>query len=109
MAFLDALTRPLDSRTNLESLIHNDLGMTDRTVDSAYGDTMPSYAFVRAHDSEVQGIIASIIAGQINPKTDGFTFTLDELQKAFEIYNADMNSVHKNTHISTFQQLMRFF
>lgn len=101
MAFLDALTRPLDSRTNLESLIHNDLGMTDRTVDSAYGDTMPSYAFVRAHDSEVQGIIASIIAGQINPKTDGFTFTLDELQKAFEIYNADMNSVHKKyTHFN---------
>ena len=101
MAFLDVLTRPEGSRSNLESLIHNDLGMTDRTVDSAYGDTMPSYAFVRAHDSEVQGIIASIIAGQINPKTDGFTFTLDELQKAFEIYNADMNSVHKKyTHFN---------
>ena len=101
MAFLDALTRPLDNRTSLESLIHNDLGLTDRTTDSAYGDTMPSYAFVRAHDSEVQGIIASIIAGQINPKTDGFTFTLDELQKAFEIYNADMNSVHKKyTHFN---------
>ncbi|SEK33110.1 glycoside hydrolase family 70 protein [Streptococcus equinus] len=101
MAFLDVLTRPEGSRSNLESLIHNDLGMTDRTVDSAYGDTMPSYAFVRAHDSEVQGIIASIIAGQINPKTDGFTFTLEELQKAFEIYNADMNSVHKKyTHFN---------
>ncbi|WP_286783071.1 glycoside hydrolase family 70 protein [Streptococcus sp. UBA4344] len=101
MAFLDALTRPEGSRTSLESLIHNDLGMTDRTVDSAYGDTMPSYAFVRAHDSEVQGIIASIIAGKINPKTDGFTFTLDELKQAFEIYNADMNSVHKQyTHFN---------
>lgn len=101
MAFLDVLTRPEGSRSNLESLIHNDLGMTDRTVDSAYGDTMPSYAFVRAHDSEVQGIIASIIAGQINPKTDGFTFTLDELKQAFEIYNADMNSVHKQyTHFN---------
>lgn len=101
MAFLDVLTRPEGSRSNLEPLIHNDLGMTDRTVDSAYGDTMPSYAFVRAHDSEVQGIIASIIAGQINPKTDGFTFTLDELKQAFEIYNADMNSVHKQyTHFN---------
>lgn len=101
MAFLDVLTRPEGSRSNLESLIHNDLGMTDRTVDSAYGDTMPSYAFVRAHDSEVQGIIASIIAGQINPKTDGFTFTLDELKQAFEIYNADMHSVHKQyTHFN---------
>lgn len=95
LSFLYSLTRPTDERSGLEPLITSEIGLTDRSEDSAYGDTMPSYVFVRAHDSEVQTIIASIIAEQINPETDGYTFTLDELNQAFEIYNADMNSVDK--------------
>lgn len=95
LSFLYSLTRPTDERSGLEPLITSEIGLTDRSEDSAYGDTMPSYVFVRAHDSEVQAIIASIIAEQINPETDGYTFTLDELNQAFDIYNADMNSVDK--------------
>ncbi len=95
LSFLYSLTRPTDDSSVLERLITSEIGFPDRSEDSAYGDTMPSYVFVRAHDSEVQTIIASIIAEQINPETDGYTFTLDELNQAFEIYNTDMNSVDK--------------
>ena len=44
---------------------------------------------------EVQAVLANIISKQINPKTDGFTFTMDELKQAFEIYNADMRKADK--------------
>ena len=50
---------------------------------------------MRAHDSEVQAVLANIISKQINPKTDGFTFTMDELKQAFEIYNVDMRKADK--------------
>ena len=54
-----------------------------------------TYLFVRAHDSEVQTVIADIISKKIDPTTDGFTFTLDQLKQAFDIYNADMLKVDK--------------
>lgn len=95
LSLLYSLTRNTSERSGLEPLISSEIGLTDRSTDSAYGDTIPSYTFVRAHDSEVQTIIAQIISSKINPKTDGMTFTLDELKQAFEIYNADMNSVNK--------------
>ncbi len=56
---------------------------------------MANYVFVRAHDSEVQTVIAKIIRENINPNTDGLTFTLEELEKAFLIYNADMRTADK--------------
>ena len=56
---------------------------------------MANYSFVRAHDSEVQSIIGQIIKNEINPQSTGNTFTLDEMKKAFEIYNRDMRSANK--------------
>ena len=53
----------------------------------------PTSLFV--HDSEVQTVIADIISKKIDPTTDGFTFTLDQLKQAFDIYNADMLKVDK--------------
>ncbi len=56
---------------------------------------MANYTFVRAHDSEVQSVIGQIIKNEINPQSTGNTFTLDEMKKAFKIYNADMRSANK--------------
>ena len=56
---------------------------------------MANYIFVRAHDSEVQTVIADIIRENINPNTDGLTFTMDELKQAFKIYNEDMRKADK--------------
>ncbi|EHI74032.1 glucosyltransferase-I [Streptococcus criceti] len=97
LSLLYTLTRPLSERTpGLSTLIKSEYGLTDRTKDDKYGDTQPSYVFVRAHDSEVQTVIAQIIKEKIDPTTDGFTFTLDQLKQAFDIYNKDMNSVEKH-------------
>ncbi|MFC3931265.1 glycoside hydrolase family 70 protein [Streptococcus dentapri] len=95
LSILYALTRGYNERSGLEPLIKSDIGLTDRTTNEAYGDTQASYVFVRAHDSEVQTVIAKIIQEKIDPTTDGFTFTLDQLAQAFKIYNEDMNSVDK--------------
>ncbi|MGT2929593.1 glycoside hydrolase family 70 protein [Streptococcus dentasini] len=95
-SLLYTLTRPYSERSaGMENLIKSEYGLTDRTVNDKYGDTQASYVFVRAHDSEVQTVIAKIIAEKIDPTTDGFTFTLDQLKEAFKIYNADMKSVDK--------------
>ncbi|MGT2929630.1 glycoside hydrolase family 70 protein [Streptococcus dentasini] len=94
LAALSTLTRQLDQRQGLESLITDTLNK-ERRNDSAYGDTIANYSFVRAHDSEVQTIIAKIIAKEIDTTTDGYTFTLDQLKEAFKIYNEDMNKVEK--------------
>ncbi|OZV23789.1 glucosyltransferase [Streptococcus sobrinus] len=96
-SLLYTLTRPINERTpGMSTLIKSEYGLTDRTKNDKYGDTQPSYVFVRAHDSEVQTVIAQIIKEKIDPTTDGFTFTLDQLKQAFEIYNKDMNSVNKH-------------
>lgn len=103
LSLLYTLTRPVTNEANpnetrtarLGDLIDSYYGMTNRAVDDAYGDTMASYAFVRAHDSEVQTIIAQIIQENINPESNGFAVTFDELEQAFAIYNADMNSAEK--------------
>lgn len=103
LSLLYTLTRPVTNDDNpnevrtarLGDLIDSYYGLTNRAVDDAYGDTMASYAFVRAHDSEVQTIIAKIIQENINPESNGFAVTFDELEKAFAIYNADMNSTEK--------------
>ncbi|MBM7635887.1 glycoside hydrolase family 70 protein [Streptococcus saliviloxodontae] len=73
----------------------NTLYSTVGKLNTEYGDVDPTYVFIRAHDNQVQDFIAKIIQEQINPETDGYTFTLEELEQAFKIYNEDMNSVEK--------------
>ncbi|MGT2907169.1 glycoside hydrolase family 70 protein [Streptococcus dentiloxodontae] len=103
LSLLYALTRPITSETggetrtaNLKDLVNGGYyGLADRSDVTSYDELgKASYVFVRAHDSEVQTVIAKIIAEK-NPDTDGFTFTLKELEEAFKTYNEDMNKVEK--------------
>ncbi|QBR47883.1 glycoside hydrolase family 70 protein [Leuconostoc kimchii] len=82
-----ALNVPVDQRSGLESTITNSL--VNRTEDSTENTAQPNYSFIRAHDSEVQTVIAQIVKDKINPNSDGLTVTPDEIKKAFEIYNVD--------------------
>ena len=50
---------------------------------------------LRAHDTEAQTIIQRIIRDRINPNLFGYNFTRDEIKKAFEIYNEDIDKAHK--------------
>lgn len=93
LSLLYALARPLSERSGLEPTITNSLN--DRSAEGKSSDRMANYIFIRAHDSEVQTVIAKIIKDNINPKTDGLTFTLDELKQAFKIYNEDMRQADK--------------
>ncbi|WP_398601052.1 glycoside hydrolase family 70 protein [Streptococcus tangpeifui] len=91
---LAVLTKQPGQRVGLESIISDSVNK-ERGDDRAYGDSIPTYSFVRAHDSEVQTVIAKIIKEKIDTNTDGYTFTLDQLKDAFKIYNEDMNKVSK--------------
>ena len=93
LALVYSLLRPIGNRSGVEPLISNSLN--DRSESGKNSKRMANYAFVRAHDSEVQSIIGQIIKNEINPQSTGNTFTLDEMKKAFEIYNRDMRSANK--------------
>ena len=90
---LTTFLRKSNYRGSLERVITNSLN--NRSSEQKHTPRDANYIFVRAHDSEEQAVLANIISKQINPKTDGFTFTMDELKQAFEIYNADMRKADK--------------
>lgn len=90
---LTTFLRKSNYRGSLERVITNSLN--NRSSEQKHTPRDANYIFVRAHDSEVQAVLANIISKQINPKTDGFTFTMDELKQAFEIYNVDMRKADK--------------
>ncbi|WP_367301226.1 glycoside hydrolase family 70 protein [Leuconostoc carnosum] len=87
LALKYALNMPIDMRSGLEPAIKTSL--VNRSQDATENEAQPNYSFIRAHDSEVQTVIAQIIKDKINPKSDGLTVTPDEIAQAFEIYNAD--------------------
>ncbi len=99
LALKYSLTMPLTDqkgtaiRSGLEPLITNSL--VDRTTDSTDNIAQPNYSFVRAHDSEVQTVIAEIIKEKIDANSDGLTPTIDQLEQAFKIYNADQLKTNK--------------
>nr|WP_245335104.1 glycoside hydrolase family 70 protein [Streptococcus oricebi] len=93
LSLLFSLMRPLDIRSGMDPIITNSLN--DRSSQGKNKERMANYVFVRAHDSEVQTVIADIIKKNINPNTDGLTFTMDELKQAFKIYNQDMRQADK--------------
>ncbi|MGT2750020.1 glycoside hydrolase family 70 protein [Streptococcus orisasini] len=100
LSMLWSLTKPLNQRSGLEPLVTNSL--VNRSEDSAETATIPSYSFIRAHDSEVQDLIRDIIKAEINPNSFGYSFTMDEIEKAFKIYNADLKATNKKyTHYNT--------
>nr|P29336.1 RecName: Full=Glucosyltransferase-S; Short=GTF-S; AltName: Full=Dextransucrase; AltName: Full=Sucrose 6-glucosyltransferase; Flags: Precursor [Streptococcus downei]pir/A41483/ glucosyltransferase (EC 2.4.1.-) gtfS precursor - Streptococcus sobrinus [Streptococcus sobrinus]AAA26898.1 glucosyltransferase S (gtfs) [Streptococcus downei] len=81
-------------RGNLSNLATAGLKNRSANPDS---DPVPNYVFIRAHDSEVQTRIAKIIREKLGKtNADGLTnLTLDDLNKAFDIYNQDMNATDK--------------
>ena len=93
LSLLYSFMRPLSVRSGVEPTITNSLN--DRSENGKSAEKMANYIFVRAHDSEVQTVIADIIKKNINSNTDGLTFTMDELKQAFKIYNDDMRKAEK--------------
>ena len=66
--------------------------LNPRGANDKNGERMANYIFTRAHDTEAQTIIQRIIRDRINPNLFGYNFTRDEIKKAFEIYNADIDT-----------------
>ncbi|MFM1633264.1 glycoside hydrolase family 70 protein, partial [Streptococcus mutans] len=100
LSLLYSLAKPLNQRSGMNPLITNSL--VNRTDDNAETATVPSYSFIRAHDSEVQDLIRNIIRAEINPNVVGYSFTMEEIKKAFEIYNKDLLATEKKyTHYNT--------
>lgn len=103
LSIVHGLTRPVTNKgtgarnASMKDLINGGyFGLSNRAEVTSYNQLgFATYLFVRAHDSEVQTVIADIISKKIDPTTDGFTFTLDQLKQAFDIYNADMLKVDK--------------
>lgn len=103
LSIVHGLTRPVTNKgtgarnASMKDLINGGyFGLSNRAEVTSYVQLgFATYLFVRAHDSEVQTVIADIISKKIDPTTDGFTFTLDQLKQAFDIYNADMLKVDK--------------
>lgn len=73
--------------------------MTNSVVNREIVDTeevaTPNYTFARAHDSEVQDLIRDIIKAEINPNSFGYSFTQEEIDQAFKIYNEDLKKTDK--------------
>ncbi|MGG0922138.1 glycoside hydrolase family 70 protein [Leuconostoc suionicum] len=84
---LNVLTKFPTNRQNMETIINN--RNVDRKNDDGSQTVTPNYSFVRAHDSEVQTVIARIIQDKFPDSGSGLIQTTDEINKAFEIYNAD--------------------
>ena len=103
LSIVHGLTRPVTNKgigarnASMKDLVNGGyFGLSNRADVTSYDQLgFATYLFVRAHDSEVQTVIADIISKKIDPTTDGFTFTLDQLKQAFDIYNADMLKVDK--------------
>ena len=103
LSIVHGLTRPVTNKgtgarnASMKDLINGGyFGLSNRAEVTSYDQLgFATYLFVRAHDSEVQTVIADIISKKIDSTTDGFTFTLDQLKQAFDIYNADMLKVDK--------------
>lgn len=103
LSIVHGLTRPVTNKgtgarnASMKDLINGGyFGLSNRAEVTSYDQLgFATYLFVRAHDSEVQTVIADIISKKIDPTTDGFTFTLDQLKQVFDIYNADMLKVDK--------------
>ncbi|WP_398601056.1 glycoside hydrolase family 70 protein [Streptococcus tangpeifui] len=93
---LAAFAYPASQRGNDYISLLPKVGLKDRRY-AKNGNPVPNYVFIRAHDSEVQTRIAKIIRERLGKtNADGLTnITLDDLNKAFDIYNQDMKAVDK--------------
>ncbi|MGB2540872.1 glycoside hydrolase family 70 protein, partial [Leuconostoc suionicum] len=93
---LSALTQRYN-RKEMSTFIEKDVNINrandDHSDDS--GTVTPNYTFVRAHDSEVQTVIAKIIKDKFPNSGNGLIQNMDEIKEAFKIYNADQKKADK--------------
>lgn len=90
---LFSLSKPPRNRAKMSRF--TEWFMVDRRNDTLESNNQPNYSFFRAHDSEVQTVIAQIIQDLHPGNSNGLIPTMDELNEAFLTYNKDMNSVVK--------------
>ncbi|MDN6899690.1 glycoside hydrolase family 70 protein [Oenococcus sicerae] len=88
-----SLTKSSDIRGTMQRFM--DYYLVNRASDSTEDTATPNYSFVRAHDSEVQTVIAQIISDLYPNSGSGLIPTQEEMDAAFKVYNADMQSADK--------------
>lgn len=88
-----SLTKPEAQRGTMARFM--DFYLTNRANDDTENMAQPSYSFVRAHDSEVQTVIAEIVT-KLHPEAgNGLMPTEEQMAEAFKIYNADQKKAVK--------------
>ncbi|USS85339.1 KxYKxGKxW signal peptide domain-containing protein [Fructilactobacillus myrtifloralis] len=92
-----SLTKPDRLRGAMKRFL--EYKMVDRSRDNQDNHALPNYSFVRAHDSEVQTVIAQIIEDLYPNVKNSLAPTQAQLEAAFKVYNEDMKqAVKKYTH-----------
>nr|WP_274377742.1 glycoside hydrolase family 70 protein [Leuconostoc mesenteroides] len=82
-----SLTKSSDIRGTMQRFV--DYYMVDRSNDSTENEAIPNYSFVRAHDSEVQTVIAQIVSDLYPDVENSLAPTTEQLAAAFKVYNED--------------------
>ncbi|MFZ2966872.1 MAG: glycoside hydrolase family 70 protein, partial [Leuconostoc falkenbergense] len=90
---LFSLTKTVGNRADMRRFL--EYFMINRANDATENVATPNYSFVRAHDSEVQTVIATIIKDLHPDVVNSLAPTQAQLEEAFAVYNADMNRVDK--------------
>ncbi|GMA70218.1 glucosyltransferase-S [Leuconostoc litchii] len=82
-----SLTKSSDIRGTMARFMN--YYMVDRSNDSTENKAIPNYSFVRAHDSEVQTVIAQIVSDLYPDVKNSLAPTAEQLAAAFKVYNED--------------------
>lgn len=88
-----SLTKSSDIRGTMQRFM--DYYMVDRSHDSTENTAIPNYSFVRAHDSEVQTVIAQIISDLHPDVENSLAPSAEQLAEAFKVYNKDQTLAEK--------------
>lgn len=88
-----SLTKDNDIRGKMDRFI--DYYMVDRSLDDGSKDQIANYSFVRAHDNEVQTVIAQIISDLYPDSGSGLIPSPEQLEAAFKVYRQDMTAADK--------------
>nr|AHN08015.1 glucansucrase [Leuconostoc mesenteroides] len=88
-----SLTKNSDIRGTMQRFM--DYYLVNRSQDSTENTATPNYSFVRAHDSEVQTVIAQIVSDLHPDVENSLAPTPEQLLEAFKVYNADQKLADK--------------
>lgn len=88
-----SLTKNSDIRGTMQRFM--DYYLVNRSQDSTENTATPNYSFVRAHDSEVQTVIAQIVSDLHPDVENSLAPTPEQLAEAFKVYNEDQKLADK--------------